>query len=366
MTDAMQTAAISTGSPGLGRRIWTWLDERAGLSAFSYPIPAHANRLAYTLGGISFVGFVVLALTGFWLAQFYDPMPEHVRGAVQFIEDRAFLGSLVRGIHFWVANIVVVTVVLHMVRVFATGSFKRPRELNWVVGVALLGLTIAFAFSGSVLKWDQEAYEALQHNLEIAGFLGGIGVFFSSSFTDAVPVLARLYAAHVSLLPLGGVILFAAHFFLIKRHGMSPLPVAADGGGAPGGKVPAAQLTTRYSAHLGRMLGFGLLAAIIAAVLGQILPPTLGQVPDPAMEITKPPFFFYWLYAFEDRFGVRAILYGTVAFSALLLLVPFVDRSPWRSLRRRPVAAILGAVVLIALVGLSLIVFFAPVAKHLE
>ncbi len=366
MTDAMHTAAVSTNSPGLGRRIWLWLDERAGLSAFTYPIPAHANRLAYTLGGISFVGFVVLALTGFWLAQFYDPMPEHVRGAVLFIQDKAFLGGLVRGIHFWVANIVVVTVFLHMIRIFATGSFKRPRELNWVVGVALLGLTIAFSFSGSVLKWDQEGFEALRHNLEIAGFLGGIGVFFSSSFTDAVPVLARLYAAHVSILPLAAVILFSAHFFFVKRHGMSPLPAAADRGEAPGGKVPAAQLTARYSAHLDRMLGFGLLIAILAAVLGQILPPALGQAPDPDMEITKPPFFFYWLYAFEDWFGVRAILYGGAAFFALLLLVPFVDRSPWRSLRRRPVFAVLGALVLIALVVLSLIVFLSPVAQHLD
>ena len=359
------TTTASTMTPGLWSRLWSWLYDRAGLSALVYPVPAHANRLGYTLGGISFVGFLVLALTGFWLAQFYDPMPEHVRQSVAFIQNDATLGAFVRGTHFWVANIVVVTVFLHMVRVFATASYKRPRELNWLIGVALLGITIAFAFTGSVLKWDQEAWEALRHNLEIAGIIGGLGTFFSESFTTAVPVLARLYAAHVSVLPLLATLLFIAHFFLVKHHGISPLPAAADRGEAPGGTVPAAQLTARYSGHVGRMVGFGLVLAAIAAVLGLLFPPTLGQAPDPSMEVTKPPFFFYWLYAFEDWFGVRAILYASIAFFALLLALPFADRSALRGLRRRPVVAVLGALVLVALVVLSLIVFFSPVTEHL-
>jgi quinol-cytochrome oxidoreductase complex cytochrome b subunit len=358
------TTVTAPGNP-LGR-IWDWFSDRAGLAALAYPVPAHANRLGYTLGGISFVGFLVLALSGFWLAQFYDPMPEHARGSLEFIQNDAALGAFVRGLHFWVANIVVITVFLHMVRVFATASFKRPRELNWICGVALLGVTIAFAFTGSVLKWDQEAWEALQHNLEVAAVLGGLGTFFSESFTQAVPVLARLYAAHVSILPLIATLLFVSHFFQVKHHGISPLPAAADHDEAPEGKVQASQLTARYLGHLGRMFGFGLLIAAIAAVLGLIFPATLGEAPDPSMEVTKPPFFFYWLYAFEDWFGLRAILYGGVSFFAVLLLVPFVDRSPWRSLRRRPVFAALGGLALVALVVLSFIVFFSPVVEHLE
>ena len=367
----MTTAAVSqraapTPTTSVFSRTWNWFFDRAGLSALAYPVPPHANTLAYTLGGISFVGFVVLALSGFWLAQFYDPMPEHVRDSVAFIQDDATLGAFVRGIHFWVANIVVVTVFLHMVRVFATASFKRPRELNWICGVALLAITIAFAFTGSVLKWDQEGWEALQHNLEIASIVGGLGTFFSASFTENVPVLARLYAAHVSILPLLATLLFISHFFQIKHHGLSPLPAVADAGGAPDGKVPVAQLTGHYSAHLRLMLAGGLGVAAIAAVLGVVLPPALGAAPDPDMEVTKPPFFFYWLYAFEDWFGVRAILYGGITFFAALLLVPFVDRSPWRALLRRPVIGALAALALAGLAVLSLIVFFAPVTQHLD
>ncbi len=348
------------------RRGWLWLVDRAGLQALTYAVPPWANTIPFTLGGISFVSFLFLALTGFWLAQFYDPLPDGARASVLYIQDEASLGGLVRGIHFWLANIVVVTVFVHMLRVFATASFKRPRELNWLVGVVLLAITLAFAFTGTVLKWDQEAVEALGHNVELADLVGGFAVFFSAAFTEAVPVLARVYSAHVSTLPLLAVLVMVAHFFLIKHHGISPLPELADRGEAPAGKVPEAQLTARYSGHLGRMFGFGALLAVLTAVLGLVVPPPIGPVADPEMEVTKPPFYFYWVYAAENWFGMRAILYGGAFFFALLVLVPFVDRSPFRALRRRPVMLALGAFVLIALVALSLYVALTPPEKHAE
>lgn len=362
--DRSVASAAPEGSGGAWSRFWGWLDERAGLSAFSYPVPKYANSIPYTLGGISFVAFIGLFLTGFWLAQFYDPMPDHVRESMEFVIGSAPLGAFVRGIHFWLANIVVITVFLHLIRVFATASYKRPRELNWLVGVALLGLTMAFTFTGSVLKWDQEAFEALEHNFEIAGLLGGLGTFFSESFTESVPVLSRLYSAHVSILPLVAVLLFTAHFFLVKRHGISPLPAAADRGEAPGGKVPAAQLTARYSAHVGRMIGYGALIVAAAAVLGLVVPPPLGPVPDPEMEVTKPPFAFFWLYAFEDWFGVRAILYAGLAFFGLLALVPFVDRSLFRAPPRRLAVFATGALALSLIIALSIYVSTSPVTAH--
>jgi len=348
------------------RRACSWVVDRAGLQALTYPVPPWANTIPFTLGGISFVSFLFLALSGFWLTQFYSPLPDGARTSVLYIQDQAPLGGFVRGIHFWLANIVVITVFLHVLRVFATASFKRPRELNWLVGVVLLAITLAFALTGTVLKWDQEAVEALNHNLELADLVGGFAVFFSASFTEAVPVLARLYSAHVSTLPLLAVLVMVAHFFLIKHHGISPLPELADRGEAPAGTVPEARLTARYSGHLGRMFGFGALLAVVAAVLGLVVPPPIGPVADPDMEVTKPPFYFYWLYAAEDWFGVRAVLYGGVVFFVLLVLVPFVDRSPLRALRRRPVMFAMGALVLVALVALSLLVALTPPVKHGE
>lgn len=356
----------ASASRSLWRTTWSWVDERAGLSSLAYPVPAHANALGYTLGGISFVGFLVLAATGFWLIQFYDPAPDGARASVEFIQAQAPLGALVRGVHFWVANIVVVTVFQHLARAYVTASYKRPRELNWLVGVVLFAVTLAFAFTGTVLKWDQEAWEALAHNVEVGELLGGLGVWFSPEFTSSVPILARLYAAHVSLLPLLATLAFVAHFLLVKHHGISPLPAQADAGAAPEGRLPPSALTARFSAHIGRMVGYGAAVAIAAALLGALFQPELGPAPDPSMEVTKPPFYFYPLYAAENWLGIKGVLLSNVVAFGLLVVVPLLDRSPARALRRRPLMLVLGVVVLAAIVGLTALVALTPVEHHLE
>lgn len=213
---------------GRWRRVWGVIDERLGLSGLAYPVPAHANGLGYILGGITFFGFLILAATGVWLAQFYSPIPSGARHSIAYIMTTAPLGDVVRGIHFWVANLVMATVLLHMGRVFVTGAYKRPREANWLIGLGLLAVTLGLVFTGTILKWDQEGYEALQHNTEIGELLGGFGFWFTPEFTTTLPIVGRLYMAHVVILPALGTLLLIAHFLLVKRHGVSPLPAVAD------------------------------------------------------------------------------------------------------------------------------------------
>jgi ubiquinol-cytochrome c reductase cytochrome b subunit len=121
-----------------------------------YAVPEHANRFWYTLGGITFVGLLVLVATGMWLAQFYNPDPAAARESVIYIQTKAPLGDIIRGIHVWTAYIVSVTALLHMIRVFVTAAYKRPREFNWFIGLAMFVLLLFGAvFTGSVLRWDQ-------------------------------------------------------------------------------------------------------------------------------------------------------------------------------------------------------------------
>lgn len=117
----------------------------------------------------------------------------------------------------------VVLVGLHLLRVFVSGSFKRPREGNWIIGVALAGFTAIFFFSGTVLKWDQESLEALEHNIEIGRLLGRFGYWLSPEF-GGIPLLHRLYTLHISILPAILFLVVAAHLLLVKRHGMAPSP----------------------------------------------------------------------------------------------------------------------------------------------
>jgi quinol-cytochrome oxidoreductase complex cytochrome b subunit len=348
------------------RRVWDWLDERLGLGALRYNIPAHANTFWYTLGGITFIGILVLVATGIWLAQYYNPDPAAARQSVLYIQNVAPLGDVIRGIHVWTAYLVIITAVLHLIRIVVTASYKIPREVNWLVGVVLLFLLLfGGVFSGTVLRWDQEAYEAMLHNMALTNLLGALGGFFSDAFTTSVPMLPRLYSLHVSIVPLILALLLIAHFFLVKRHGLSPTPTQADAGEAPRGRLPKDKEIDHYPTHLRLMFGYGLALVALAGVIGQLFPQPIGPAADPTMEVTKPPFLFYWLYAFEDWFGIPGILYSAIGMFGLLAIFPFIDRTPLRHLRRRPVVLVLGVALLIAIVVLSIMVAVSPAAKHL-
>jgi quinol-cytochrome oxidoreductase complex cytochrome b subunit len=359
---------MAAGATAIQRRRWrgTWeaIDERLGLSGLGYPVPTHANGIGYILGGITFFGFLILAATGIWLAQFYHPTPATARESVVYIMNVAPLGDLVRGIHFWVSNIVMATVLLHMGRVFVTGSYKRPREANWLIGLGLLGTTLGLIFTGTVLKWDQEGFEALGHNVEIGNLLGAFGFWFSADFTTSLPIIGRLYLAHIVILPAFGTLLLIAHFLLVKRHGISSLPAEADAA-VDGGPVPAKGGST-FTAHVVRMAGFGLVMLAMAAILSLVWPAGLGERPIPGTETTKPPWMFLPFYPFEDWFGLPALLWAPAILFGALALVPFVDRSPYRSPTRRRVFGAIGAAVAGAAVALVIYALVTVPQAHIQ
>ena len=358
------TAGATAIPGGRWRRAWEAIDERLALSSLAYPVPAHANGIGFILGGISFFGFLILGATGIWLAQFYHPTPATARESVVYIMNVAPLGDVIRGIHFWVANIVMATVLLHMGRVFVTASYKRPREANWLIGLGLLGTTLGLIFTGTVLKWDQEGFEALGHNVEIGNFLGAFGFWFSQDFTTSLPTVGRLYIAHIIILPALGALLLIAHFLLVKRHGISSLPAQADAA-VDGGPVPARGGST-FTAHLVRMAGFGLLILAAATVLSLVWPAGLGDRPIPGTETTKPPWMFLPFYPFEDWFGLPALLWVPAILFGALALVPFVDRSAYRSPARRRVVVAIGALVAIAAVALVIYALVTVPQAHIQ
>ncbi len=343
--------------PGkLGR----WLYERFGLQGIAYSVPKHANSLPYILGGITLTGFVILIVTGIYLAQFYHPHPSEAHNSVVYIVTGVFLGDLVRSVHFWTAQIVTLTVLLHMGRVLVTGAFKRPREVNWLVGLGLLAVTFGFVFSGSVLKFDQEGLEALQHNTEAANFLGVLGGWFSAEFSRSVPLLTRLFNTHATILPLLFGLLIAAHVFLIKQHGISP-KVSADAKT----RATSGEGDSNFSLHLRRMAGFGFLILAVAIALSLIFPAPLGQPGVAGAEVTKPWWMFVWLFPAEALWGVRGLVAVPAVLGILLALVPLLDRTPYLSPQRRRWLLIGSAVILVVIIASGIYAELQPVTNHL-
>ena len=328
------------------------LDERLGVSELTYQVPRHANTVAYSLGGIAAMGLLILIASGILLAQFYHPMPQFANASVRAMMQSVRVERIVRGIHYWAAQLVVVTVLLHVIRVFVTGSFKKPREANWIIGVGLLGVTIGLFFTGTVLKWDQEGFEALEHNVAIGEVLGRLGSWFTPGFTANVSILLRLYIAHVSILPGILLLLLLAHFWLVKRHGLS------------GRHGESGDQMLPFSAHVTHLGRYSLVLLGVVLGLAVLLPPAVGPAPVEGLEVLQPPSRVLPLFAFENWVGIPGLLWATVATFALLLLVPLADRAPMTAPRGRPLPVAVWFIVLVVLIGLGILAWLTPGAEH--
>jgi quinol-cytochrome oxidoreductase complex cytochrome b subunit len=300
----IETSESVRSSPAQRRGAWAWLDDRLGIAGLRYPVPEHANSVLYTLGGITLVSFILLVATGIYLAQFYDPSPEAGHGSVFYIVDRAFAGELARGLHHWLSSAFIFTLVLHMLRTFVTAAYKPPREFVWISGVLLLLSGAGLLYSGTILKLDQEAVEALEHNNEIADLFGVLGFWFTPEFTESVPQVTRLYIAHVSVMPLVLAVVLAVHMLLIKRHRLAPEPWGtAD-------EVEARERDEHnvpFTTHIAHIGVWALVVVGVTLLLTAFAPAKLGAAGVEGIEITKPPWYFMSLYPFENWFGLSPL-----------------------------------------------------------
>ena len=305
------------------------LKNRLGLDTLEYEIPEHSNSIKYSLGGMTITSFGVLVVSGILLAQFFNPTPERANSSVHFLMDQVYLGWFLRGIHFWAGEILTITIILHMIRVFYTASYKNPREINWLIGVGLLGFMITLMFTGTVLKWDQEGYEALDHFLWVAEKFGILGVPLTEKFSPGVPLLSRIYMAHISLLPIVTMGLLGLHVFYIKYHKLSAKPGATD----TGKMIP-------FTQHMAYLLRAGIGIFTLICLLALTVAPPLGNAPIMGLEVTKPPWQFVWIYALENIW-VPSLIVAPIFIGLGLISVPFIDRSPETDPKKRPIAMII-------------------------
>jgi quinol-cytochrome oxidoreductase complex cytochrome b subunit len=208
---------------------FNWVEERLGLSSpakrvMDHPVPRHITWL-HCFGGLTFFTFIVQVVTGIIMAFFYVPTPDHAHESIVWFQGSIPFGTIVRNVHRLGASAMVILVFLHMVRVFVHAAYRKPRELNWVVGVGLLMLVLGFGFTGYLLPWDQKAYWATNVGLNIVGTVPAVGNSIANLLRGGPALgsltLLRFYGLHVFLLPLLLVAGLLLHFAMIRKQGIA-------------------------------------------------------------------------------------------------------------------------------------------------
>jgi len=343
------------GPPAEGR-LRAWLDERAGTAdmrrlADKKRVPIHRHSRWYYFGGMTLFLLGVQVVTGILLTLYYRPSPEEAHDSVRYITGEVSFGWLIRAIHGWTANLLILVAAVHLGSTFFLRAYRRPRELTWITGALLFFLLLGFGFSGYLLPWNQLSLAATKVGTEVAAAVPWIGESIVRLLRGGDDVggatLSRFYGIHIAILPALLTVLLGLHIYLVQRHGMSvPLSVERAQQGRPVRTMPFVphfllRDAVGWLAMLGLLAG---LAALLPEGDGFFVKLHLGVKADPLGPTPaglKPEWYFLAMFQTlkllpGHLFGIDWLVgekVGVLLFAALgvgLLLVPFLDRGAAR------------------------------------
>jgi ubiquinol-cytochrome c reductase cytochrome b subunit len=359
--------------PGLRQRgieLYNWFEQRLGLGqpiieAVEHEVPENTSSWWYVFGSAATVLLGLQVVTGILLALVYTPSASHAWNSLEFLDHNVKLGWFLRAMHGWGSDFMIAVVLVHMAQVFTFGAYKFPRELTWIIGVFLLLLTLGMAFTGQVLRFDQDAYWGLGIGASIASrvplFGGWLVDMMLGGPIIAGPTLTRFFALHVFVIP--GILLASVglHLWMVLRLGINDWPM-------PGRIVRKSTYVREYH-ELTKQSGIPFVpdaawkdaifaAAIMLSVVACALifgpfGPT-GQ-PDPTIIQTapKPDFAFLWIYAvlayLPPKLETPVMFIAPVLAIGAMLLLPLVAGEGEKHWSRRPVAVLMLAVIAVTL-----------------
>ncbi len=336
-----------------------WIQERVPITGdelrelTNEPVPNHLKRWWFCLGGTPAYLFVVQIVTGILLAFYYQAAPETAYESVRYITEEASFGWFVRSLHKWAATLMVASVILHQLRVYFTGAYRKPREINWMIGMCLLVCTLTVGFTGYSLVYEQLSFWGATVGANIADgvpVVGGLAkqlLLAGEEYNDRT--LSRFFLLHAAVLPTLMVILIAVHVTLIRLQGVTEFVDE---------KHPEKDRGSFnfFPDHLYTELIMGLVIMILLTTLSTILPATMGPPADPLTtpEVIKPEWFFYvafrWLKLFS---GTAAILsLGFIVFT--MFVWPFIDAFLEKRWPRSEASVWIGIVGTLLIIGLTL------------
>jgi quinol-cytochrome oxidoreductase complex cytochrome b subunit len=308
--------------------------DQALRKAWSRRLPAYVGW-RHSFGGIAYLLFMVLVVTGVFLSFYYRPSVDEAYPSIQYISTEVPFGWLFREVHVWSANLIVLALLAHMARVFFSSAYRPPRETSWLIGVFLLFIVLAFGGTGYLLPWDQWAYWTATEVVDVLGGLPLLGAPLVGFLTGDVFVsgatLSRFFALHVIVLPWAAFGLLVLHFVVVRKHGTAP-PRGYVDTGQPG--------TPFYPNHLLRIVIVSTLVIAVTISLAALYPRPLG---DPASPFDVPAeLISSWIVVDVSLGLIRTMgVWGFAGFSALgllLVILPLVDRDTDTDLRRKPIA----------------------------
>jgi ubiquinol-cytochrome c reductase cytochrome b subunit len=349
--------------------VWEWIDDRTGVGGLVIPALKHkvprGSTWAYVFGSATLFALIIQIVSGMCLAMSYVPASGDAYHSLQYITHQAFMGSFLRGLHYFGASAMVLLIGIHTIRVFLMASYKYPREVSWLSGVALLFLTIGMGFTGQLLRWDQNGVWSVIVGAEQAGrvpFIGEyIARFILAGDTVGGATLSRFFAFHVFFIPALIFGLVGLHLWLVLRNGISEPPKA---------DFPVDVKTYRTWYHrmverdgvpffpdaAWRDMLFGLLMIMSVVVLAAwVGPPELTAPPDPTIlnANPRPDWYLLWYFAvlalLPPAMENYVMVFGPLLFAVLMVAVPFMRRGGERHPLKRPwaMAMVLTAVLMI-------------------
>ena len=346
---------------GLIEQVGQWFDQRLQLAApirevAEHPVPRNTASWFYVFGSAALTVFILQLVTGILLALIYVPSASEAWSSLQALNHDVALGWFIRAMHGWGSNFMVAIVLIHMVQVFLFGAYKFPRELTWILGVFLLLMTLGMAFSGQVLRFDQDAYWGLGIGASIASRVPIAGPMIVKLMLGgpiiAGATLSRFFALHVFVIP-GLLIGFVSlHLLMVLKLGINEWPM-------PGRLVKRATYTSEYHELTKRngapfvpyavwkdlfFAAFILLAVAACALYFGPFGPTGPPDPTVIQTAPKPDYFFCGSMVcfpyLPPSMETPALLIGPVVAIAGLVLLPFLSGEGEKSWRRRTIAVL--------------------------
>ena len=342
------------------QRVLQWFGERLPVSGddlrelTNEPVPYHLKRWWFALGGTPAYLFIVQIVTGIMLAVYYQPAPETAYESVRYITDEAAYGWFLRSLHKWGATFMIAAVILHQMRVYFTGAYRKPREINWMVGMGLLMTTLMLGFTGYSLVYEQLSYWGATVGANIAASVPFGGDFIKALMLggdDYNPrTLSRFFVLHAAVLPTVLTLLVILHIAVIRMQGVSEMEFEDE----KAGETP--KHFSFLPDHLYTEVIVGTLMMIVLCALATVLPVTLGPKADPLItpEVIKPEWFFYVAFRWLKLFSRTTAVISTGFIVFIMFVWPFIDSWIRRKTKYQEASVWIGIVGVFLLVGMTI------------